>query len=85
MLDGPKATPDTLYMSEVDIWLDTSNQQIAYTLQRDLHQGFYNFSAEILKECYVNPHLITPPLLYRDPIYGFDRPTFTAFAAPGVL
>nr|CAI5856309.1 unnamed protein product [Callosobruchus analis] len=44
-----------------------------------------NFAVDILKDCFVNPHVIMPPVVFHKPIYGLEEPSFTDFSASGTL
>nr|CAI5856308.1 unnamed protein product [Callosobruchus analis] len=62
-----------------------SNQQIDLTIERKLDVAFMNFAVDILKDCFVNPHVIMPPVVFHKPIYGLEEPSFTDFSASGTL
>ncbi|CAH1980263.1 unnamed protein product [Acanthoscelides obtectus] len=71
-------------LSEIQVWLDMTNHQIALVLQRDILQGFDNFTKDVVKQCHVDSTLFRPPIRFET-VYGSNRPVFTNFAAPGVI
>ncbi|CAH2004698.1 unnamed protein product [Acanthoscelides obtectus] len=76
----------TLEDTDIKVWLDQSDQQIAYVLHRELQESFKNFTLGMLKDCYVHPNVAKPVVGFQSPpIYGTDRPSFMDFAAPGAL
>ncbi|KAG8230398.1 hypothetical protein J437_LFUL009871 [Ladona fulva] len=82
---GRDADEETLDQSEIQVWLDMSNQQIGLTLNRDLQLSYRDFAQDLLKECDQNPKLADIPVQFREPIYGSNDPSFTDFVAPGVI
>nr|CAI5849590.1 unnamed protein product [Callosobruchus analis] len=70
--------------TEIQVWLDMSNHQIAHTLKRDITAAFENFTKDLMEECKIESRLFKQPMNF-EPVYGSNWPSFTAFAAPGVL
>ncbi|XP_037813474.1 ABC transporter G family member 23 [Lucilia sericata] len=75
----------TVESSDLNVKLDMSNQQISTLLYRDLQYAFFSFVENILTDCDLNPKLGRVPVNWHQPIYGFNNPNFTDFAAPGVI
>ncbi|XP_049807591.1 ABC transporter G family member 23 [Schistocerca nitens] len=71
--------------SDVNVWMDMSDQQIGNMLRRDMVYSLMDFSQDILSACDYNPHLAQTPLKFEKPVYGAIIPNFRDFAAPGVL
>uniref|UniRef100_A0A0K2U568 ATP-binding cassette sub-family G member 20 n=1 Tax=Lepeophtheirus salmonis TaxID=72036 RepID=A0A0K2U568_LEPSM len=71
--------------SYIYIDLDTTNQQVMYSLKRSLYETFRSFSKELLTECYDIKNVEGYPAKYEKPIYGSINPTFTEFMAPGII
>lgn len=82
---GRDADEETLDQSEIQVWLDMSNQQIGLTLNRDLQLSYRDFAQDLLQDCDQNPKLADIPVQFREPIYGSNDPSFTDFVAPGVI
>ncbi|XP_075986505.1 ABC-type transporter snustorr isoform X2 [Anticarsia gemmatalis] len=79
------ADNDTIMSSEVQVWLDMSNQQIGLMLNRDIQFSYRDFAKDLLETCKYNPKLGDIPIDFMDPIYGNKNPSFTDFVAPGVI
>ena len=62
-----------------------TNQQIAYTLQKGIADGFEDFMTELLKDCNMPEDMANLPLHFNTPIYGAPDPNFTEFMAPGII
>ncbi|TMW50905.1 hypothetical protein DOY81_004016 [Sarcophaga bullata] len=75
----------TVESSDLNVRLDMSNQQISTLLYRDLQYAFFSFVESMLIDCDLNPKLGRVPVDWHNPIYGFNNPNFTDFAAPGVI
>lgn len=46
---------------------------------------FFSFVEKILDDCELNVKLGRVPVNWNPPVYGFNNPNFTDFAAPGVI
>ncbi|XP_026754033.1 ABC transporter G family member 23 isoform X2 [Galleria mellonella] len=79
------ADNETIQTSEVQVWLDMSNQQIGLMLNRDIQFSYRDFAKDLLETCDYNPKLGDIPIDFMDPIYGNKNPSFTDFVAPGVI
>lgn len=79
------ADNETITSSEVQVWLDMSNQQIGLMLNRDIQFSYRDFAKDLLETCHYNPKLGDIPIDFMDPIYGSKNPSFTDFVAPGVI
>ncbi|XP_028028191.1 ABC transporter G family member 23 isoform X1 [Bombyx mandarina] len=79
------ADEETVTSSEVQVWLDMSNQQIGLMLNRDIQFSYRDFAKGLLETCDYNPKLGDIPIDFMDPIYGNKNPSFTDFVAPGVI
>ncbi|XP_022827323.1 ABC transporter G family member 20 isoform X3 [Spodoptera litura] len=79
------ADNETITSSEVQVWLDMSNQQIGLMLNRDIQFSYRDFAKDLLQTCEYNPKLGDIPIDFMDPIYGNKNPSFTDFVAPGVI
>lgn len=71
--------------SEVQVWLDMSNQQIGLILNLGLQQSYKDFVQALLRECNQNPKLGDIPIQFKDPIYGSITSSYTDFVAPGII
>ncbi|KAG5869875.1 hypothetical protein JTB14_003960 [Gonioctena quinquepunctata] len=82
--DGREVLPEDLLSSTIDVYQDKSNENIATYLQRDLLFGYEAFLSSYLSSCGIDPKIAGLPLRWEQPIYGFEEPDFTNFAAPGI-
>lgn len=82
---GVNADNRTIEDSSINVYLDMTNQQIGYTLQKSIFEAFSSFSADILQRMNKNPALAQLPVVIKAPVYGVDKPSFTEFMAPGII
>ena len=75
----------TIEDSNVDMYLDMTNQIIGYHLQRTILYAWKKFSSDISGKMGQNPAAFEFPVKFETPVYGGDSPSFTEFMAPGVL
>ena len=62
-----------------------TNQQVAYTMQKKIADGFSNFMSDLLKDCDLPEDMADLPLNFNSPVYGSANPNFTEFMAPGII
>ncbi|KAL3219528.1 hypothetical protein MRX96_030291 [Rhipicephalus microplus] len=62
---GVNADNRTIEDSSINIYLDMTNQQIGYTLQKAILEAFSSFSADILKKMNKNPALAQLPVVHH--------------------
>ena len=67
----------------VEVVLDTSNHQVGFTIRQWLLESVDSFTNNILDVCGMSPE--ASPLIWRDPVYGDEEPSFTEFMAPGIV
>ncbi|XP_067845618.1 ABC transporter G family member 23 [Heptranchias perlo] len=66
----------------VHVWLDMTDQQIAFTIKLKLQEAFEGFVKDILGNY---SYLASLPVKFEEPIYGNKHPDFTIFIAPGAI
>lgn len=71
--------------SEVQIYLDKSNQQVSVLLWRDINYAFIDYAQDYLTSCDYPKQVASIPIKFNTPIYGQKIPSFTNFAAPGII
>ncbi|XP_023014771.1 ABC transporter oskyddad [Leptinotarsa decemlineata] len=81
---GRDTPPEDILSSTINVYQDKSNENIATYLSRDLLFGFVDFLSSYLVSCEIDPKIAGLPIRWEQPIYGFEEPDFTNFAAPGV-
>ena len=63
-----------------------SNQQVGYTLQKNLAEGFSDFMSDLLKDCNLPGSITDHPVKFNSPpVYGSEDATFSEFMAPGMI
>ncbi|XP_064485038.1 ABC transporter G family member 20-like isoform X3 [Ornithodoros turicata] len=82
---GVDADNKTIQESSINVYLDMTNQQIGYTVQKAIFEAFASFTETILKRMNKNPALAQLPVVVKPPIYGVGKPSFTEFMAPGII
>ena len=75
----------TIDSSNVQVYLDMTNQIIGYQLQRSILYAWRDFSADVSSSMGQNPDAFEFPIQFGTPVYGGHSPSFTEFMAPGVL
>lgn len=66
----------------VHVWLDLTNRQIAFMLQKKLHEAFQTFVDNKLGSF---SYLVALPIKFEEPIYGSVNTDFTTFVTPGAV
>nr|XP_015218773.1 PREDICTED: ABC transporter G family member 20-like [Lepisosteus oculatus] len=66
----------------VHVWLDMTNRQIAFMLQKKLQEAFESFVQDKLGTL---SYLVSLPVKFEEPIYGSSNPDFTSFVTPGAV
>ncbi|XP_034255216.1 ABC transporter G family member 20 isoform X2 [Thrips palmi] len=82
---GKDADDSVLDFSNIDIWMDASDQQIHQLLTRSLLLSFEDFVADVSRACDYSEKVMKIPVNFETPIYGSKNPDFTNFAAPGII
>ncbi|XP_072546188.1 ABC transporter G family member 20 [Salminus brasiliensis] len=78
----PRVSKDVVEGGSVHVWLDLTNQQIAITLQKKLHEAFQAFVDNKLGSL---AYLVALPIKFEEPIYGSQNTDFTTFVTPGAV
>ncbi|XP_043552641.1 ABC transporter G family member 20 [Chiloscyllium plagiosum] len=66
----------------VHVWLDMTNQEIAFTIKVKLQEAFEGFVKVVLGKA---SYLFSPPVKFEEPICGNKHPDFTTFIVPGTI
>ncbi|KAM7385301.1 hypothetical protein PAMP_001389 [Pampus punctatissimus] len=64
------------------VWLDMTNRQIAFMLQKKIHEAFQAFVDNKLGSM---SYLVALPIKFEEPIYGSQNTDFTTFVTPGAV
>lgn len=66
----------------VHVWLDLTNQQIAFMLKQKVHEAFQEFVHYKLGSM---SYLASLPIKFEEPIYGSENTSFSTFVTPGAV
>ncbi|KAK9499828.1 hypothetical protein O3M35_002789 [Rhynocoris fuscipes] len=80
-----EASDFALEWSQLNVWMDMSNQYIGNMLKEDLLSGYAGFLEELLSDCGWPPQSGSIPVRFEEPIYGTRHPSFIHFASPAVI
>jgi len=72
-------------LSEVQVWMDMSNQYIGNLIRRDLYFGYIEFLKTLYESCQWPVKAAAIPIHYNDAVYGDNNPVFVHFAVPAVI
>jgi hypothetical protein len=72
--------------SNINLYLDSSNQQITYLIQARVAEAYQNFLIKFIESLKlpIDPSLLQSPIIMQEPIYGEKDPQFISFMAPGI-
>lgn len=79
------AEPGSFLSSEIKVYLDKSDQQVTFYLEKKLLETYRQFAENLMTECNLPKQLANIPMSFEDPVYGTFNDEFTAFMAPGVV
>ncbi|XP_053695189.1 ABC transporter G family member 20 [Sabethes cyaneus] len=80
-----EAEPGSFHSSEIKVYLDKSDQQVTFYLEKKLLETYKQFAENLMTECNLPKQLANIPMNFEDPVYGTFNDEFTAFMAPGVV
>ncbi|XP_059166224.1 ABC transporter G family member 20-like [Physella acuta] len=83
--EGLHASNQTIDGSTVWLYMDMSNQQIAFTIQSRVMLAFRDFSRMLLESFGYNPSIASIPVGLAKPVYGSFSTSFTDFMAMGLI
>ncbi|XP_058467891.1 ABC transporter G family member 20 [Malaya genurostris] len=80
-----EANPDSFLSSEIKVYLDKSDQQVTFYLEKKILETYKQFAETLMSECNLPKQLANIPMSFEEPIYGTFNDEYTAFMAPGVV
>lgn len=83
--DGRNAANGSFTNGEIQIYMDKSDQQLTFYLEKKLRQTYLEFSQGIMADCDLPLKLGNIPMDFTDPIYGSYDGVYTDYMAPGVV
>lgn len=79
------ADPGSFHTSEIKVYLDKSDQQVTFFLEKKLIETYKDFAEGVMSDCHLPKQLANIPIKFEDPLYGTFNDQFTDFMAPGVV
>uniref|UniRef100_A0A182QE61 Uncharacterized protein n=1 Tax=Anopheles farauti TaxID=69004 RepID=A0A182QE61_9DIPT len=79
------ADDGSFHTSEIKVYLDKSDQQITFFIEKKLLQTYREFAESLMSDCRLPKQLANIPITFETPIYGTFDEEFTDFMAPGVV
>lgn len=84
--DAGKDAPDVSFInSEIQIFMDKSDQQLTFFLEKKLRQTYLEFAQSLMSDCGLPIKLGNIPIDFLEPIYGSFDGVYTDYMAPGVV
>jgi len=82
---GSKADEASRTNSKINIYLDQTNQQLTFFLQRKLSEIYKNYSESLSSDCQLSKKLNNVPVEFMKPIYGEHDADFKQTMAPAMI
>lgn len=79
------ADAGSFHTSEIKVYLDKSDQQVTFFLEKKLIDTYKEFAEGVMTDCHLPKQLANIPIKFEDPLYGTFNDQFTDFMAPGVV
>jgi huntingtin len=79
------ADNETLQGSTIKIYLDNTNQQIAYLMKELVFMSFQKFSKTLMRNSGLLEEMGDIPVMFEDPVFGGMQSSFTEYMAPGLI
>jgi ABC-2 family transporter protein len=83
--DGRNADEGSFKNSEIQIFMDKSDQQLTFFLEKKIRQTYLEFSQNLMSDCEFPIKLGNIPIDFATPIYGSFDGVYTDYMAPGVV
>lgn len=83
--DGRFAEEATFFSSEIQVYMDKSDQQLTFFLEKKLRQTYQEFTEKLMSDCEYPVKLGNIPINFEPPIYGSFDGVYTDYIAPGVV
>ncbi|CAG9797343.1 unnamed protein product [Chironomus riparius] len=71
--------------AEIKIYMDKSDQQLTFFLEKKLMQTYHEFIEKLMGDCKYPIKAGNIPIGFKDPIYGSIDGVYTDYIAPGVV
>lgn len=84
-INGQNANNGSFDNKDIQVFLDKTDQQITFFMERKLRQTFKEFAEQLMSDCGFPRALGNIPINFLEPVYGSYEQEFTDFVAPGVV
>lgn len=78
-------TSSLIDSSQIDVFLDMANRQIALHVEKKLYEIFFTTYENIMDECKISKKIAQLPVRFETPIFGSIDQKYSTFVAPGFL
>ncbi|KAG5674743.1 hypothetical protein PVAND_004694 [Polypedilum vanderplanki] len=83
--EGRFANEGSFFNAEIQIFMDKSDQQLTFFLEKKLRQTYQEFAQSLMADCNYPVKLGNIPIDFEQPIYGSYDGVYTDYIAPGVV
>lgn len=83
--EGRFAEDSVFNNAEIQVYMDKSNQQLIFYLEKKLLKTYLEFTEQLMVDCNYPIKLGNSPINFDTPIFGSFDGTFTDYMAPGVI
>lgn len=83
--EGRNAVEGSFLNSEIQIYMDKSDQQLTFFLEKKLRQTYLEFAQNLMGDCEFPIKLGNIPMDFMTPIYGSYDGVYTDYMAPGIV
>lgn len=83
--EGRFAEEGSFHNAEIQIYMDKSDQQLTFFLEKKLRQTYQEFAEKLMVDCEYPLKLGNIPMNFDTPIYGSYDGLYTDYMAPGVV
>jgi len=67
---GNAALDSSIDRSRINVFMDHSNYQLMFYIEKQIYETYDNFAQSLLKDCNFNKRTGKLPIIFLDPIYG---------------
>lgn len=83
--EGRNTDEGSFSSGEIKIYMDKSDQQLTFFLEKKLRQTYLEFAESMMSDCGLPVKLGNIPIDFATPIYGSFDGEYTDYMAPGVV
>jgi hypothetical protein len=83
--EGRYASEGSFQNAEIQIFMDKSDQQLTFFLEKRLSETYKEFTEKLMADCKFPIKLGNIPIGFEKPIYGSYDGVYTDYIAPGIV